>query len=56
MKPRPPALEQPLPLAQRPGQPLPAPSDWSFELIEHYHRVIRATAERFGLDTYANQL
>ncbi|RVU49463.1 SpoVR family protein [Rubrivivax rivuli] len=56
MKPRPLALEQPLPLAQRPGEPLAAPSDWSFELIEQYHRVIKATAERFGLDTYPNQL
>jgi stage V sporulation protein R len=35
---------------------LPSPSDWSFELIERYHAVIRATAERFGLDTYPNQL
>jgi stage V sporulation protein R len=47
---------QPLPLQQRPEQPLPAPSDWSFELIEDYHRVIRETAARFGLDTYPNQL
>ena len=35
---------------------LPAPSDWSFDLIEQYHPVIRATAQRFGLDTYPNQL
>ena len=35
---------------------LPAPSDWSFDLIEQYHQVIRATAQRFGLDTYPNQL
>jgi stage V sporulation protein R len=56
MKPRPLALEQPLPLAERPSEALPGPSDWSFELIEHYHRVIRATAERYGLDTYPNQL
>ncbi len=35
---------------------LPAPNDWSFELIERYHSVIRATAQRFGLDTYPNQL
>ena len=56
MKAKPLALEQPLPLTARPGEPLPAPSDWSFELIERYHRVIRATAERFGLDTYPNQL
>ena len=35
---------------------LPAPSDWSFDLIEQYHQVIRATAQRYGLDTYPNQL
>ncbi len=35
---------------------LPGPSDWSFELIERYHDVIRRTADRFGLDTYPNQL
>ena len=40
----------------RPATPLPAPSDWSFELIEEYHRVIRQTAERFNIDTYPNQL
>jgi stage V sporulation protein R len=40
----------------RAASPLPAPSDWSFELIEQYHSVIKATAERFGLDTYPNQL
>jgi stage V sporulation protein R len=49
-------LDGPLPLAQRPAEPLPAPSDWSFELIEQYHQVIRATAARFKLDTYPNQL
>ena len=40
----------------RAAQHLPAPSDWSFDLIEQYHAVIRQTAERFGLDTYPNQL
>ena len=35
---------------------LPASNDWSFESIEQYHAVIRATAESFGLDTYPNQL
>jgi len=49
-------LQHMLPLLQRPAQPLPNPSDWTFELIEQYHEVIRATAERYGLDTYANQL
>jgi stage V sporulation protein R len=40
----------------RAAQALPAPNDWTFELIERYHSVIRATAQRFGLDTYPNQL
>ena len=35
---------------------MPAPSDWSFELVEQYHAVIKRTAQRFGLDTYPNQL
>ena len=26
---------------------LPGPSDWTFELIEQYHEVIAATAQRF---------
>lgn len=51
-----PTLEHPLPLLERPHEHLPGPSDWSFELVETYHRTIRATAERFGLDTYPNQL
>ncbi len=50
------ALDAPLPLLDRPGEHLPGPSDWSFELVERYHRIIRSTAERFGLDTYPNQL
>ncbi len=40
----------------RADKPLPAPSDWTFELIDQYHSVIRQTALRFGLDTYPNQL
>ncbi|HNQ11499.1 MAG TPA: SpoVR family protein, partial [Giesbergeria sp.] len=40
--------EAPLPPGQRPMQPLPDPSDWTFELIERYHSAIAATAERFG--------
>ncbi len=56
MKIKPLTLDQPMPLEQRPSEHLPAPSDWSFELVDQYHRVIRATAERFGLDTYPNQL
>ena len=49
-------VEGPKPAPERPAAPLPGPSDWSFELIEDYHRVIRQTAERFNLDTYPNQL
>ena len=47
---------EPLPYLPRPEQPLPAPSDWTFDLIERYHNTISQTAERFGLDTYPNQL
>ena len=46
----------PLPAGKRPAHPLPDPSDWTFELIERYHAAIAATAERYGLDTYPNQL
>ena len=49
-------LHQMRPIKQRAAQPLPSPSDWTFELIDQYHEVIRATAERYGLDTYPNQL
>ena len=38
------------------AKPLPGPSDWTFELIDRYHKAIRATAARFGLETYPNQL
>lgn len=48
--------DAPLPPARRAAQPLPYRSDWTFELIERYHQAIAATAERFGLDTYPNQL
>jgi len=40
----------------RAASPLESPSDWSFELIDTYHTVIRETAQRYGLDTYPNQL
>ena len=49
-------LQAPHPAGPRPSAPLPDPSDWTFELIEDYHSAIRATAKRFGLDTYPNQL
>ncbi len=49
-------LMAPRPAGPRSATPLPDPSDWSFELVEQYHEVIRTTAQRFGLDTYPNQL
>ena len=48
--------EAPLPSGARAEAPLPDPSDWTFELVELYHEKIRACAQRFALDTYANQL
>ena len=51
-----PPLRVPLSPTERPANTLPAPSDWTFDLIEQYHTVIRATAQRFSLDTYPNQL
>jgi len=48
--------KEPLPLERKPEHALPGPSDWSFELIEQYHDVIRNTAQRYGMDTYPNQL
>jgi len=50
------ALQAPRPPRARPPGPLPDPSDWTFDLIEQYHEAIRETAQRFGLDTYPNQL
>jgi stage V sporulation protein R len=49
-------LQFPRPPGPRPAAALPDPSDWTFELIEQYHDAIRATAHRFDLDTYPNQL
>ena len=49
-------IQVPRPAPPRAAHPLPDPGEWSFELIERYHEVIRQTAERFGLDTYPNQL
>jgi spore cortex formation protein SpoVR/YcgB (stage V sporulation) len=46
----------PRPAPVRASRPLPDASDWTFELIDRYHEVIRLAAERHGLDTYPNQL
>ncbi|VTU31798.1 SpoVR family protein [Variovorax sp. RA8] len=40
----------------RKREPLPSPSDWTFELIERYHSEIARVARGYNLDTYANQL
>ena len=40
-------------LANRAAQPLPSPSDWTFDLIAEYHAEIARTADAYGLETYA---
>jgi stage V sporulation protein R len=47
-----------LPASPPPENPrrLPDQSEWTFELIEHAHEEVRRVAEKFGLDTYPNQL
>ncbi|QAU34988.1 SpoVR family protein [Janthinobacterium sp. 17J80-10] len=35
---------------------LPEQSEWTFDLIEQAHEEVRRVAEKFGLDTYPNQL
>ena len=37
-------------------KPLPASSEWSFELIDEYHKEIARVASEFGLDTYPIQV
>ncbi|MBN9695547.1 MAG: SpoVR family protein [Zoogloea sp.] len=41
---------------QKRRQPLPAPGEWTFELIEAYHAEIDRVAREYGLDTYPNQI
>ena len=43
-------------LPQRASEPLPSPSDWTFDLIERYHTEIAAIARGYKLDTYPIQL
>jgi stage V sporulation protein R len=50
------ALEQPLPPPAAARGAAARSERLDFELIEQYHEAIRATAQRFGLDTYPNQL
>lgn len=42
--------------AKQRGTILPTGSEWTFELIERYDREIAKVAERYGLDTYRNQI
>jgi stage V sporulation protein R len=35
---------------------LPDQSDWTFDILERYHDVIRTAAHSYGLETYPNQL
>jgi len=41
---------------ERATEPLPSPSDWTFDLIETYHTEIARTARSFKLETYPIQL
>ncbi|WP_374514787.1 SpoVR family protein [Niveibacterium sp.] len=43
-------------MKKRRNKPLPAPAEWTFELIETYHREIARVAEMHSLDTYPNQI
>src|SRR5436853_7687705 len=43
-------------MSLRRRQPLPCPSDWTFELIEYYSAEIARVAEGYRLDTYPIQL
>ena len=37
-------------------QPISTGSEWTFELIRQYDQAIARLAERYGLDTYPNQI
>jgi stage V sporulation protein R len=45
-----------MPRDPRHPRALPEQSEWTFDLIEQAHEEIRRVAEKFGLDTYPNQL
>jgi len=44
------------PSGRRRREPLPSGSEWRFDLVERYDREIARVAEKFGLDTYPNQI
>ena len=39
-------------MKKRRSKPLPAPAEWTFELIDTYFDAIGSTAARFGLDRF----
>lgn len=43
-------------VTERSRKPLSSGSEWTFELIERYEKEIARIAEKFGLDTYPNQI
>jgi spore cortex formation protein SpoVR/YcgB (stage V sporulation) len=51
-----PAPPAPLPARRRTAEPLSTGSEWSFDLIARYDREIARVADKFGLDTYPNQV
>jgi stage V sporulation protein R len=50
------ALPRPPSMPVRADRMLPGGSEWTFELITRYDREIARIAERYGLDTYPNQI
>jgi spore cortex formation protein SpoVR/YcgB (stage V sporulation) len=44
------------PARRRSAEPLSTGSEWNFDLIGRYDREIARVAERYGLDTYPNQV
>ena len=53
---KPKAVKAPIVVGKRAHQPLPCPSDWTFDLIEEYDRHIAQVAESYKLDIYPIQL
>ncbi|WP_249114533.1 SpoVR family protein, partial [Vibrio parahaemolyticus] len=41
---------------KRNSKVLPDGPDWTFELLERYHKEIKRVAEHYRLDTYPNQI
>ena len=54
--PDPPATPQVPPFLARHRRPLPAPSEWTFGLLQDYQQEIARVAQGYALDTYPIQL